>query len=74
MPTYLPCDSFGVVNSFKNGFADVLAQWFFACETRGANLAFMDVVDLRGAKVPTYIDDALVRDHRLEHMWQVARG
>lgn len=47
---------------------DVLARCLFAHETSGANLAFMDAVELWGVRVSTYSNDILARNHRYEYV------
>lgn len=40
----------------------------FARETPEANPAFMDIEELRRAKVPTYNNEVLVRNHFFENI------
>lgn len=68
VPTSVPCDSFGVANSFEACFVDDLVQWLFARDAPGANSAFIDVVELWGTSVSTFNDDFLVCDYRYEHV------
>lgn len=58
--------SFYVAKSFKARFVYILSQRIFSRQTPGANPAFIDVVELWGAKVSTYNDEALDCIHRNE--------
>lgn len=67
VPTSVPCDSFGVTNFFEARFVHFLVRWLFANETPRANPAFMEVVEVWGARVSTYNVEVSVRHHRYEH-------
>lgn len=68
VPISLLCDSICVAKSFKAPFVNFLARWLFARGAPDANPAFMNVVDLWGARVPTYNKNALMRYHRYKHV------
>lgn len=67
-PMFLPFAFFGVANFIKNRFVDIIAQLLFTKETFEVNLTFLDVVDLRVARVPTCNNDALLRSHCYENV------
>lgn len=68
VPASMPYYNFRVANSFKARLVNVLAGWIFARKTPGANSAFMDIDELWKANIPTYSDDAMVCNHRCEHV------
>lgn len=61
-------DQFNVANSFEARLVKVLAQFLLVRETLNANPAFMDFVELWEARFSTCRYDALVCNHRSEHV------
>lgn len=68
VPFPAPGDAFGGTNSYEACFLDLPSQLLPAHETPGTSPAFMWVVELWGASVPIYNNNALVRSHCYEHV------
>lgn len=67
-PAYVLSHSFRVTNFFKACFVGVIARLLSARKALCANPAFIDFVELWGAKGPTHNDDVLVCSHRYDHV------
>lgn len=57
----MPCGIFVVANCFDSRFLELLTQSLFTREAPDASAAFIDVVDVWEARLPTYNNDALVQ-------------
>lgn len=68
------CESFGITSYFDARFRDDLAWWLFTRETSNAELAFMNIVDLWRARMPTYNDEHMICNHHQDMLLKADWG